>query len=131
MTLLSIIKLRSRDGVVHGLRWTDQDGTEYELLTVKSAELAQKIVTAINELSTSAEAGIHMAQMIAALIRIMNVAKKIKHASDQQGDADYATKSHMRAWGAAIAELSNDSLLLIQKLSFLIDDANRDDLNGS
>jgi hypothetical protein len=106
---LKIVKCQlSSGGLGYSIR-IEQDDMETELVTFDDEHHADATLKAIlracetNTRETTAVA-------VAALLQIHGVAERIGTAGEAQGQANYATKSHMRSWGAQIFNIATVAL---------------------
>lgn len=80
-----------------------------ELLSTSSRQTAEKFLQYFSGISAEVLNGIAL-RALSILHSVSEKSRKIASASDCQGTQNYATKSHMRAWAAAISR-QTDGLL--------------------
>jgi hypothetical protein len=83
------------------LRLQDKDGVESDVVMFTSENQCRAMRHRIQRAKLTDDAA---SALLLMLIAIEPLAQRIKAADDQQGQAGYATKAHMRAWAEEIVD---------------------------
>lgn len=105
---LRVVKVRSdrRGGFVYEVRHPDARGIEHVLTTCMDENYLQNLMKELKAIDPS------LRRCALGLEKLLELAQRIAASTEEQGNANYATKAHMRSWGLQMTELIQELMEL-------------------